>query len=104
MSGCPAVGSYVQDPPRYGSTADGRAVLAVGCGLEATGNNAEQLPRKLACSAAYFSWTDDNVIPVRMGRELTENFRRSCVFPVAGADYVNVLDIADPEILGAKNQ
>ena len=54
---------------------------------------------------AIFHGTNDNVIPMHMGRELAEKFPTFVEFhPVVDADHVNVLNIAETEILGAMNQ
>ncbi|PYK66344.1 MAG: hypothetical protein DME45_12790 [Verrucomicrobia bacterium] len=48
---------------------------------------------------AIFHGTDDEVIPVRMGRELTQRFPFIDFFPVEGADHVGVLSDAHDKII-----
>jgi pimeloyl-ACP methyl ester carboxylesterase len=49
-----------------------------------------------------FHGTDDEVIPVRMGRELADRFPGIVTFhPMTGADHISVLEKAAPEILAA---
>ncbi len=51
-----------------------------------------------------FHGTDDEVIPFRMGRELSEDFPAFVKFhPVGHADHVGVLSQASDEIIGAMN-
>jgi uncharacterized protein len=51
-----------------------------------------------------FHGTDDEVIPFRMGRELSEQFPAFVKFhPIEGADHVGVLEQAPDEILAAMN-
>lgn len=52
-----------------------------------------------------FHGTNDNVIPMRMGRELAESFPGITKFhAVAGADHISVIEKADAEILAAINR
>jgi len=48
---------------------------------------------------AIFHGTKDEVIPVRMGRELAQNFPFIDFFPVEGADHVSVLSEAHDKII-----
>ena len=53
---------------------------------------------------AIFHGTNDDIIPVRMGRELGEYFPAMVTFhPVAGADHISVIGKAAAEILTAMN-
>jgi len=53
---------------------------------------------------AIFHGTNDDIIPVRMGRELGERFPTMVTFhPVAGADHISVIGKAAAEILTAMN-
>jgi alpha-beta hydrolase superfamily lysophospholipase len=49
---------------------------------------------------AMFHGTDDDVIPVRMSRQLKHEFQAADFFPVKGADHVTVLEMAQKEIIG----
>ena len=65
----------------------------------------ELLQRSPPPHVIIFHGTEDNVIPVRMGRELAEMFSSFVTFhPIPSADHVNVLNLAETEILGAMNQ
>jgi fermentation-respiration switch protein FrsA (DUF1100 family) len=58
-----------------------------------------QLPR-----IDIFHGTNDDTIPIRMGRELAEDFPALVKFhPVAGGDHVSVIDKAAREIVSAMN-
>ena len=48
---------------------------------------------------AIFHGTKDEVIPVRMGRELAQNFPFIDFFPVEGANHVSVLSEAHDKII-----
>jgi hypothetical protein len=49
--------------------------------------------------------TDDDTIPIRMGRELAEDFPALVTFyPVVVGDHVSVIDKASPEIVSAMNE
>ena len=51
-----------------------------------------------------FHGTNDDIIPVRMGRELAETFPAITSFrPVEGGDHISVLGKAASEILAAMN-
>jgi uncharacterized protein len=51
---------------------------------------------------AIFHGTNDDIIPVRMGRELANNFPAMVTFhPVDGADHISVVGKAAPEIIAA---
>jgi uncharacterized protein len=53
---------------------------------------------------AIFHGTNDDIIPVRMGQELGEDFPAMVTFhPVAGADHSSVIGKAAAEILSAMN-
>jgi uncharacterized protein len=53
---------------------------------------------------AIFHGTEDDDIPIRMGRELAESFPEFVTFhPVAGADHIGVIEKAAPDILAAMN-
>ena len=68
-------------------------------------NLAEIAKRNPGTRVAIFRGTNDEVIPVRMGRELSDEFSAFVKFhPVAGADHVSVLNSAAKEILGAMNE
>lgn len=52
-----------------------------------------------------FQGTNDDIIPVRMARELAENFRGCVTFhPVAGGDHLSPLFTATDEILATMNE
>jgi pimeloyl-ACP methyl ester carboxylesterase len=53
---------------------------------------------------AIFHGTSDQVIPVRMGRELAQSFPFVEFFPVAGADHVGVLNVAHAAIVQWMNE
>ena len=57
------------------------------------------LARNPGVQIAIFHGTDDDVIPVRMGRELKEQFSSVEFVPVQGADHVSVLDWARNDII-----
>jgi len=68
-------------------------------------NLAEIAKRNPGTPVAIFHGTNDEVIPVRMSRELSDEFPAFVKFhPVAGADHVSVLNSAANEILGAMNE
>jgi pimeloyl-ACP methyl ester carboxylesterase len=48
---------------------------------------------------AIFHGTDDDVIPVRMGRELAREFPFIDFFAIGGADHVSVLNHAHDKII-----
>jgi pimeloyl-ACP methyl ester carboxylesterase len=53
---------------------------------------------------AIFHGREDDVIPLRMGRELAESFPKLVSFhPVADGDHVSVIEKAAPKILAAMN-
>jgi predicted esterase len=59
-----------------------------------------QLPR-----IDIFHGTDDDTIPIRMGRELAEDFPALVTFyPVVVGDHASVIDKASPEIVSAMNE
>jgi len=62
-------------------------------------NLAEAIKRSPEVRVAIFHGTDDQVIPVRMGRELAHQFPLVDFFPVKGADHVSVLNHAHDEII-----
>jgi uncharacterized protein len=54
---------------------------------------------------AIFHGTNDDIIPIRMGRELAESFPEIVIFhPIEGGDHITVVAKAAPKILGAMNQ
>jgi pimeloyl-ACP methyl ester carboxylesterase len=58
--------------------------------------------RQSAPRVIIFHGTNDEVIPVRMGRELADRFPGMITFhPIAGADHISVMEKAAPEIIAA---
>lgn len=53
---------------------------------------------------AIFHGTDDDVIPVRMARELKREFPMTDFFPVDGGDHVSVIDLAREQIIAWMNR
>ena len=53
---------------------------------------------------AIFHGTDDDVIPLRMARELKYEFPATDFFPVYGGDHVTVLDLAREQIIAWMNR
>jgi uncharacterized protein len=53
---------------------------------------------------AIFHGTDDDVIPLRMARELKHEFSATDFFPVYGGDHVTVLDLAREQIIAWMNR
>jgi fermentation-respiration switch protein FrsA (DUF1100 family) len=52
-----------------------------------------------------FHGTNDDIIPMRMARELAEGFPAIAEFhPVAGGDHISVIGKAANEILAAMNE
>jgi Hydrolases of the alpha/beta superfamily len=62
-------------------------------------NLTEAMKRSPEAKVAIFHGVDDEVIPVRMGRELAHEFSFVEFFPVKGADHVSVLNHAHDDIL-----
>jgi uncharacterized protein len=62
-------------------------------------NLAEAVKRSSNAKIAIFHGTNDDVIPVRMGRELHREFSFVDFFEVAGADHVSVLNHAHDDII-----
>ena len=62
-------------------------------------NLAEAVKRSPDAKVAIFHGTNDEVIPVRMGRELAHEFPVVSFFAVKGADHVSVLNHAHDEII-----
>jgi len=60
---------------------------------------AEIRKRNPEAKIAIFHGTDDEVIPVRMGRELAQKFPFIDFFPVEGADHVGILSDAHDKII-----
>ena len=60
--------------------------------------------RNPAARFAIFHGNSDQVIPVRMGRELAHEFPFVEFFPVKGADHVSVLNHAHDEIINWMNE
>jgi pimeloyl-ACP methyl ester carboxylesterase len=60
---------------------------------------AESRKRNPKARIAIFHGTEDEVIPVRMGRELAQKFPFIDFFPVNGADHVGVLSKAHDQII-----
>ena len=67
-------------------------------------NLAQAIKRNPDAKVAIFHGTDDQVIPVRMGRELAREFPFAEFFPVKGADHVSVLNHAHDEIINWMNK
>ncbi|HEX4638957.1 MAG TPA: alpha/beta hydrolase [Chthoniobacterales bacterium] len=67
-------------------------------------NLRDALKRNPAARVAIFHGTDDEVIPVRMGRELAHEFPIVHFVGVKGADHVSVLNHAHDEIINWMNQ
>jgi pimeloyl-ACP methyl ester carboxylesterase len=66
---------------------------------------AELLQRNPAARVAIFHGIDDNLIPVQMGRQLSETApNRIDFFPVAHADHVTVLTVARAAIIDWMNR
>ena len=59
--------------------------------------------RKPIPRVAIFHGTEDEVIPVRMGRELAREFSFVEFFAVEGADHVSVLNHAHDDIVNWMN-
>ena len=55
--------------------------------------------RNPAVKMAIFHGTQDNVIPVHMGRELAQRFAFIDFFAIEGADHVSVLSYAHDKII-----
>ena len=66
-------------------------------------NLAEVVKRNPAARIAIFHGTNDQVIPVRMGRELAREFPFVDFFPIKGADHVTVLNHARDDIINWMN-
>ena len=64
---------------------------------------ADAMKRNPAALIAIFHGVDDEVIPVRMGRELACEFPFVKFFPVKGADHVSVLNHAHDDIINWMN-
>ena len=60
---------------------------------------AEIRKRNPKARIAIFHGTEDEVIPVRMGRELAQKFPFIDFFPVEGANHVSVLSEAHDQII-----
>ena len=66
-------------------------------------NLAEAVKRSPAARVAIFHGTNDQIIPVRMGRELAREFPFVNFFAVKGADHVSVLNHAHDDIINWMN-
>jgi len=66
-------------------------------------NLADAVKRNPGARFAIFHGTDDEVIPVRMGRELAREFPFVKFFAVTGADHVSVLNHAHDDIISWMN-
>jgi uncharacterized protein len=66
-------------------------------------NLADLVKRNSGARVAIFHGTNDQVIPVRMGRELAREFPFIDFFPVNGADHVSVLNHAHDDIINWMN-
>jgi uncharacterized protein len=53
---------------------------------------------------AVFHGVDDEVIPVRMGKELSREFPEVEFFPISGGDHVSVLQLGREQIIAWMNQ
>src|SRR3954452_18121238 len=62
------------------------------------------LQRNPNARVAIFHGTDDTLIPIEMGWQLKELFAKSDFFPVQGADYDNVVYLAQDEIIAWMNR
>jgi pimeloyl-ACP methyl ester carboxylesterase len=65
---------------------------------------AKILKENPAVRIAVFHGTDDEVIPVRMGRELSREFPEVEFFPIAGGDHVSVLEMGREQIIAWMNR
>ena len=68
------------------------------------GNLAASMKRNPDARIAIFHGTNDEVIPVRMGRELKHQFPFVEFFAVKGADHVSVLNHAHDDIINWMNR
>jgi pimeloyl-ACP methyl ester carboxylesterase len=66
-------------------------------------NLAQTRKRNPDAQVAIFHGTNDEVIPVRMGRELAHEFPFVEFFTVKGADHVSVLNHAHDDIINWMN-